>query len=70
MKLIVQDNKPGSLKQALEVGYILLGPRKDPIRNPEVFPMRKNIHALDQQAIMTVAAMLSPKVVMDKLLKR
>lgn len=70
LKLIVEDNEVGSLKQALEGSYVLPGPGGDPIRNPKVLPTGKNIHALDPQAIPTAAAMQSAKVVVDRLLER
>ncbi|ERN12648.1 hypothetical protein AMTR_s00025p00239420 [Amborella trichopoda] len=70
LKLIVADNELGSFKQALEGSYVLPGPGGDPIRNPKVLPTGKNIHALDPQAIPTVAAMQSAKVVVDRLLER
>ena len=46
------------------------GPGGDPIRNPDVLPTGKNIHALDPQAIPTSAAIQSAKVVVDRLLER
>ncbi|KAJ6797515.1 magnesium-chelatase subunit ChlH, chloroplastic-like [Iris pallida] len=70
LKLIVEDNEVGSLKQALEGSYVLPGPGGDPIRNPKVLPTGKNIHALDPQSIPTAAAMQSAKVVVDRLLER
>lgn len=70
LKLIVQDNELGSLKQALEGKYVQPGPGGDPIRNPKVLPTGKNIHALDPQSIPTTAAMQSAMVVVDRLLER
>lgn len=70
LKLVVADNELGGLKQALEGCYVLPGPGGDPIRNPKVLPTGKNIHALDPQAIPTVAAMQSAKVVVERLLER
>eukprot|EP00252_Welwitschia_mirabilis_P014376 TRINITY_DN315_c0_g1_i2.p1 TRINITY_DN315_c0_g1~~TRINITY_DN315_c0_g1_i2.p1 ORF type:complete len:810 (-),score=126.48 TRINITY_DN315_c0_g1_i2:289-2718(-) len=70
LKLVVADNELGALKQALEGSYVEPGPGGDPIRNPKVLPTGKNIHALDPQAIPTVAAMQSAKVVVDRLLQR
>ncbi len=54
----------------LDGQYILPGPGGDPIRNPDVLPTGKNIHALDPQAIPTAAAVKSAKVVVDRLLSR
>ncbi|PIA48460.1 hypothetical protein AQUCO_01400802v1 [Aquilegia coerulea] len=70
LKLVVADNELGSLKQALEGGYVEPGPGGDPIRNPKVLPTGKNIHALDPQSIPTEAALQSAKVVVDRLLER
>ncbi|MDG2991955.1 magnesium chelatase subunit H [Candidatus Synechococcus calcipolaris G9] len=70
LQQIVADNELGALLQALEGEYILPGPGGDPIRNPDVLPTGKNIHALDPQAIPTAAAVKSAKVVVDRLLAR
>ena len=67
---VVADNELGALLQALEGEYILPGPGGDPIRNPDVLPTGKNIHALDPQSIPTEAAVQSAKVVVDRLLDR
>ncbi|XP_002966703.2 magnesium-chelatase subunit ChlH, chloroplastic isoform X1 [Selaginella moellendorffii] len=70
LKLIVADNELQGLKQALEGRYVEPGPGGDPIRNPKVLPTGKNIHALDPQAIPTIAALQSAKVVVERLLER
>eukprot|EP01018_Ginkgo_biloba_P038819 Gb_06427 [translate_table: standard] len=70
LKLVVADNELGGLKQALDGSYVTPGPGGDPIRNPKVLPTGKNIHALDPQAIPTVAALQSAKVVVERLLER
>jgi len=70
LKQIVADNELGALLRALEGEYILPGPGGDPVRNPDVLPTGKNIHALDPQAIPTAAAIQSAKVVVDRLLDR
>ncbi len=67
---IVADNELGALLQALDGRYVLPGPGGDPIRNPDVLPTGKNIHALDPQSIPTTAAVQSAKVVVDRLLER
>jgi magnesium chelatase subunit H len=46
------------------------GPGGDPIRNPDVLPTGKNIHALDPQSIPTTAAVNAAKVVVDRLIDR
>jgi magnesium chelatase subunit H len=70
LKQIVADNELGALLRGLEGEYILPGPGGDPVRNPDVLPTGKNLHALDPQAIPTSAAVQSAKVVVDRLLDR
>jgi magnesium chelatase subunit H len=70
LKQIVADNELGALLKGLEGEYVLPGPGGDPIRNPDVLPTGKNIHALDPQSIPTEAAVKSAKVVVDRLLAR
>ncbi len=70
LKQVVADNELGALLKALEGEYILPGPGGDPIRNPDVLPTGKNMHALDPQSIPTTAAIQSAKVVVDRLLER
>jgi magnesium chelatase subunit H len=70
LEQICADNELGGLLKALEGEYVLPGPGGDPIRNPDVLPTGKNIHALDPQSIPTTAAIQSAKVVVDRLLER
>ncbi|MEB3338096.1 MAG: magnesium chelatase subunit H [Leptolyngbyaceae bacterium] len=70
LKQVVADNELGALLKALEGEYILPGPGGDPIRNPDVLPTGKNIHALDPQSIPTTAAVQSAQIVVDRLLDR
>jgi magnesium chelatase subunit H len=70
LKQIVADNELGALLQALEGEYVLPGPGGDPIRNPDVLPTGKNIHALDPQSIPTTAAVQAAQIVVDRLLAR
>ncbi len=70
LKQIVADNELGALLKALEGEYVLPGPGGDPVRNPDVLPTGKNIHALDPQSIPTAAAIQSAKIVVDRLLTR
>lgn len=49
---------------------MLPGAGGDPIRNPNVLPTGRNIHALDPQSIPTSAALQSAKVVVERLLER
>ncbi|NEP19147.1 MAG: magnesium chelatase subunit H, partial [Leptolyngbya sp. SIO4C1] len=70
LQQVVADNELASLIKALDGEYVLPGPGGDPIRNPDVLPTGKNIHALDPQSIPTTAAVQSAKVVVDRLLER
>ncbi|MFP4413724.1 magnesium chelatase subunit H [Coleofasciculus sp.] len=70
LQQIVADNELGAMLKALEGEYVLPGPGGDPIRNPDVLPTGKNIHALDPQSIPTTAAVKSAKIVVDRLLAR
>ncbi|MBW4526159.1 MAG: magnesium chelatase subunit H [Phormidium tanganyikae FI6-MK23] len=70
LKQVVADNELGALLTALQGEYILPGPGGDPIRNPDVLPTGKNIHALDPQSIPTAAAVKSAKIVVDRLIAR
>ncbi|HIK28184.1 MAG: magnesium chelatase subunit H [Oscillatoriaceae bacterium SKW80] len=70
LQQICADNELGAMLRALEGEYILPGPGGDPIRNPNVLPTGKNIHALDPQSIPTAAAVKSAKIVVDRLLAR
>lgn len=56
--------------KALEGEYVLPVPGGDPIRNPNVLPTGKNIHALDPQSISTLEAVRAARIVVDKLLAR
>lgn len=70
LQQVCADNELGALLKALEGEYVLPGPGGDPIRNPDVLPTGKNIHALDPQSIPTAAAVQSAKIVVDRLLDR
>ncbi len=70
LQQVCADNELGALLQGLEGEYVIPGPGGDPIRNPDVLPTGKNIHALDPQSIPTTAAVLSAKIVVDRLLAR
>lgn len=70
LEQVCADNELGGLLKALEGEYVLPGPGGDPIRNPNVLPTGKNIHALDPQSIPTLAAVQSAKIVVDRLLER
>lgn len=67
---MIADNELGGLIGALNGEYITPGPGGDPIRNPDVLPTGKNMHALDPQSIPTKAAVDCASVVVDRLLER
>lgn len=66
---IVRNNEVPSLIKALEGQFIEPGPGGDPIRNPDVLPTGKNMHALDPNSIPTKAAADVALVVVDRLLE-
>ncbi|ANV83710.1 magnesium chelatase subunit H [Picosynechococcus sp. PCC 7003] len=70
LEQVCADKELGGLLKALEGEYVLPGPGGDPIRNPNVLPTGKNIHALDPQSIPTLAAVQSAKIVVDRLIER
>lgn len=70
LKQVIADNEMGALVNALEGRFIPPGPGGDPVRNPDVLPTGKNIHALDPQSLPTIAALDSGRVVVDKLLEQ
>lgn len=67
---VVRNNELPSLIRALDGEFIPPGPGGDPIRNPDVLPTGKNMHALDPQSIPTKAAADTAVVVVDRLLER
>merc|ERR1719254_260543 len=67
---VVCNNELPGLLGALDGEYIIPGPGGDPIRNPDVLPTGKNMHALDPQSIPTKAAVDVATVVVDRLLER
>ena len=70
LQQVCADNELGALLKALEGEYVLPGPGGDPIRNPDVLPTGKNIHALDPQSIPTAAAVQSAKLLVDRLMEK
>ena len=70
LQQVCADNELGALIKALEGEYVLPGPGGDPIRNPDVLPTGKNIHALDPQSIPTTAAVKSAQIVVERLIER
>jgi len=69
LREIVCNNELPSLVKALRGEFIEPGAGGDPIRNPDVLPTGKNMHALDPQSIPTKAAVDIAFIVVDKLLE-
>merc|ERR1719253_1216692 len=67
-QIVVNNELPG-LMNALNGEYIIPGPGGDPVRNPDVLPTGKNMHALDPQSIPTKAAVDTAFVVVNRLLE-
>ncbi|CAJ1405423.1 unnamed protein product [Effrenium voratum] len=65
---VVRNNEVPSLIKALDGNFIEPGPGGDPIRNPDVLPTGKNMHALDPNSIPTKAACDVALVVVERLL--
>ncbi|WP_338463021.1 magnesium chelatase subunit H [Synechococcus elongatus IITB7] len=70
LEQVCADLEMQNLVKALDGEYVMPAPGGDPIRNPNVLPSGRNIHALDPQSIPTTAAVQSAKVVVDRLLDR
>lgn len=70
LQQVITDNELGALINALEGRFITPGPGGDPVRNPDVLPTGKNIHALDPQSLPTIAALDSGRIVVEKLLEQ
>lgn len=70
LKQVVADNELGALTDALNGRFTVPGPGGDPIRNPDVLPTGKNMHALDPQSIPTAAAVDCANDVVRKLIER
>jgi magnesium chelatase subunit H len=70
LEQVCADLEMQNLIKALDGEYVTPAPGGDPIRNPNVLPSGRNIHALDPQSIPTAAAVQSAKVVVDRLIDR
>merc|ERR1719253_960400 len=69
LQQIVCNNELPGLMNALNGEYVPPGPGGDPVRNPDVLPTGKNMHALDPQSIPTKAAVDTAIVVVNRLLE-
>merc|ERR1719261_1931178 len=70
LKQIVADNELGGIMELLNGNFLMPAPGGDPIRNPDVLPTGRNMHALDPSAIPTQAAVEVAESVTNKLLEK
>merc|ERR1712161_53517 len=70
LKQIVADNELGGIMELLNGQFLMPAPGGDPIRNPDVLPTGRNMHALDPSAIPTQAAVEISERVVRKLLEK
>merc|ERR1739844_494781 len=70
LKQIVANNELGGIMELLNGQFLMPAPGGDPIRNPDVLPTGRNMHALDPSAIPTQAANEAPNDVVRKLLEK
>jgi magnesium chelatase subunit H len=67
---IVADNELGGIMELLNGQFLMPAPGGDPIRNPDVLPTGRNMHALDPSSIPTAAAVEVSEQVVRKLLEK
>ena len=70
LKQVVANNELGGIMELLNGAFLMPAPGGDPIRNPNVLPTGRNMHALDPSAIPTKAAVDVSEDVVDKLLDK
>jgi magnesium chelatase subunit H len=70
LKQIVADNELGGIMELLNGEFLMPAPGGDPIRNPDVLPTGRNMHALDPASIPTAAAVEISEQVVEKLLEK
>ena len=70
LKQVVADNELGGIMELLNGEFLMPAPGGDPIRNPDVLPTGRNMHALDPSAIPTQAAVEVAEDVVRKLLEK
>jgi magnesium chelatase subunit H len=70
LKKIVADNELGGIMELLNGEFLMPAPGGDPIRNPDVLPTGRNMHALDPSSIPTKAAVVISQQVVEKLLEK
>ena len=70
LKQVVANNELGGIMSLLNGEFLMPAPGGDPIRNPDVLPTGRNMHALDPSAIPTQAAVEVAESVTNKLLDK
>jgi len=70
LKQVVANNELGGIMELLNGEFLMPAPGGDPIRNPEVLPTGRNMHALDPSSIPTAAAVEVSQDVVRKLLEK
>lgn len=70
LKQVVANNELGGIMELLNGEFLMPAPGGDPIRNPDVLPTGRNMHALDPSAIPTTAAVEVSQDVVRKLLEK
>jgi len=70
LKQVVANNELGGIMELLNGNFLMPAPGGDPIRNPDVLPTGRNMHALDPSSIPTQAAVEVAESVTNKLLEK
>merc|ERR1719293_384565 len=70
LKQVVANNELGGIMELLNGRFLMPAPGGDPIRNPDVLPTGRNMHALDPASIPTTAAVEVSESVVRKLLEK
>jgi magnesium chelatase subunit H len=70
LKQVVANNELGGIMELLNGEFLMPAPGGDPIRNPDVLPTGRNMHALDPSSIPTAAAVEVSEQVVRKLLEK
>jgi magnesium chelatase subunit H len=70
LRQVVANNELGGIMELLNGEFLMPAPGGDPIRNPDVLPTGRNMHALDPSSIPTAAAVQVSEDVVRKLLEK
>merc|ERR1719424_1751125 len=70
LKQVVANNELSGIMELLNGNFLMPAPGGDPIRNPDVLPTGRNMHALDPSSIPTQAAVEVAEQVTNKLLEK